>query len=709
MTNTYRPPWIDPRLRELPPRPWRKIHLDYHNSEHMPRLGQRFDPDAFGATLQAGHVDSIVVFAKDMHGYFYYPTERGPIHGGLGFDMLAGQVKACRERNIKVYAYYCVTWDNYLAERRPEWLVWKRDRTTYLPAFDQPPGWTALCLTNEDFIQQVLFHSREILEGYELDGIWYDMPLPIGGECFCRNCLKALRDAGADPFDRTAQRRHKQQVLADFMRRAHELAHQLRPGCQVDQNNQTRLGLRERAPHMDNIDIEALPTAFWGYLYYPTNVRYARTFGRSVCGMSGRFHRSWADFGGLKHPNQLRTELRGIVAHAAQADLGDQLPPDGRLDPAVYHTIGQAYAEIEQLEPWLERAVPVVEAAIVVRGLPLEDLATTNAANHGPTGLGTAVYGLTKLLMECQIQFDIVEVTDDLPPAEVDALLGRYRLLALPDTLEVTEGLARQLRAYLANGGALIGAHTALRVAGTDTIWAEELGVAYRGESPFAPSYLKLVNHEEQSTQDGAGLWEGLPDYEYALYNGAAQWLPSQGAVVVARLGVPLFQRGGQHYTSHAQTPFDRLTDYAAAVSGGRVVGMAFPVATSYYQHGYWIYREVFRRLLRQVLPEPLVATNAPISAEVTLTHQTAGVGHSERWMVHIVNFSPNRRSPEHCEYLEDPIPLHDITVRLRLEGPFARAYVAGDDTPLVLTHAGDTWQVVVPKAVHGAIVVFER
>jgi hypothetical protein len=64
-----------------------------------------------------------------MHSYFYYPTNYEPIHPGLDFDLLGQQVAACRARGIKVYAYYCSTWDNYLAERHPEWLVWKRDRS----------------------------------------------------------------------------------------------------------------------------------------------------------------------------------------------------------------------------------------------------------------------------------------------------------------------------------------------------------------------------------------------------------------------------------------------------------------------------------------------------------------------------------------------------------------------------------------------------
>lgn len=90
----------------------------------------RLTPDEFGDRLLAGHVDSVVVFAKDMHGYFHYPSQYGPVHLALTFDLLGAQVEACRKRNIKVYGYHCTTWDNCLAEQHPEWLVWKRDRTT---------------------------------------------------------------------------------------------------------------------------------------------------------------------------------------------------------------------------------------------------------------------------------------------------------------------------------------------------------------------------------------------------------------------------------------------------------------------------------------------------------------------------------------------------------------------------------------------------
>src|SRR5215469_8679297 len=88
-------------------RPWRKVHLDFHNSHHIKTIGEEFDPEEFVRTLRLAHVDSIVIFAKDMHGYCYYPSKIGPVHPGLRRDLLGEQVAACRDNGIETYAYYC--------------------------------------------------------------------------------------------------------------------------------------------------------------------------------------------------------------------------------------------------------------------------------------------------------------------------------------------------------------------------------------------------------------------------------------------------------------------------------------------------------------------------------------------------------------------------------------------------------------------------
>lgn len=693
MNERTRPAYINRPLAAASPKPWRKVHLDFHNSQYIPVIGNAFDADEFGNTLIGAHVDGIVVFAKDMHGYFYYPSEYGPVHHGLSFDLLGSQVTACRVRDIKVYAYYCVTWDNHLAEEHPEWLALKRDRTTYLPKFDETPHWTALCLTNQDFVQLVLDHSREILERYELDGIWYDMPLPVAGECFCRNCLAQIRAQGNDPFDIGVQRRHKQVLLLDFMRRAHEQAQSIRPGCQVDQNNQTRLGLSERVAYMGSIDIEALPTGGWGYYYYPAHVRYARNFGTTVYGMTGRFHRSWADFGGLKLPGQLETELAWIIAQGALCDIGDQVPPNGRLDPAVYETIGKAYERIEKLEPYLQAAAPVTEAAIVVGGLPLEELVSRGQWSTGHNRYPESVYGLTKLLSEAHIQFDIVES---------DCELERYRLLILPENLNVDNELAERLEAYLQDGGAVFASSESVLRATTGQPWPSSLPMESVGDSPYEPAYITWAN------APAGKIWDGLPNYEFALYEGALQIQASDPATVFAKLGEPLFQRGPDHFTSHHQTPFDHESKFAAVLMKGSLAVTAFPIGHSYFTSGYWIYREIFNRLTAAILPDRLLTTNAPTSSDVTVTWQDANEDRPARWLVHIVNFGPTRRSPHHLEYYEDLVPLHDIRVNLTTGEQIGKVYQASDQTPLAMRQTSDQCEVVVPRVDRSEVLVFE-
>lgn len=696
-----RPPWIDRRLQTLPLRPWRKVHLDFHNTAYVEEVGEGFNSQEFLDTLRVGHVDAIVVFAKDMHGYCYYPTSRGAVHPGLQRDLLGEQVAACRAAGITVYGYYCVTWDNLRAEQHPEWLVFRRDRSTYLPRFDETPGWTALCLSHRDFVQVVLDDSREILERYELDGIWYDMPLPIGGECFCRSCLDAIAASGGDPLDTAAQRAHKQQLLTGFLHAAKALAEEVRPGCQVDQNNQTRLGLGERARYLDNIEIEALPTGGWGYQYFPVDVRYSRNFGRSFYGITGRFQRAWADFGGLAHPRQLQVEIAGIIAQGAHCSIGDQAPPSGRLDPAVYQTIGEAYERVERIEDLLEGAAPVVEAAVVVDGLVLTDPGAAGsgsaAAADGSVTVAESVGGLAELLIDHRIQFDVVE-----PDVDLD----RYRLLVIPDTLAVDCQLGERLCRYVRDGGGLVVSGSAATVDGGSETWLRDLGLKIRGRSPFEPAYLVPAPDLENR----------LPAFEYALYEGSWEWAvdANHGTEVWAWLGEPAFQRSPTHYTSHAQSPFHHRTDLAAVVRSGRLGATSFGLGTSYYRSGYWAYRRIFGALVDVALPERLVRSDAPRNAEISLTQQVCG-GRT-RWLVHIVNTSTDRCWGPRPARLEDTIPLHDLGVAVDLPRPIHRAWLAGTGETIPLRPARPDWaasaqsvEIEVPEVDTGAVVVLEE
>ena len=174
--------------------------------------------------------------------------------------------------------------------------------------------------------------------------------------------------------------------------------------------------------------------------------------------------------------------------------------------------------------------------------------------------------------------------------------------------------MASRLQAFIAGGGAVIAAHTSAVLAGTEKSWLEPYGLHYAGMSPFTPAYMvPKVNF----TGD-------IPPYPYALYEGASQWRAESPAEVLAVLGEPLFQRSPEHYMSHQQTPFDHTTSYAAVARSGKVALVAFPLGQGYYNQGFWVYRQAFQKALGEVLPAPLIQTDAHLTTELSLTHQAA-------------------------------------------------------------------------------------
>jgi hypothetical protein len=683
--------WFSESLLSRAPIPVRKIHLDFHNSRHIGSVGHGFNSERFINTLRSAHADAIVVFAKDMHGYFYYPSSFGPVHPGLqGRDLLGEQVAACREAGIKVFAYYCTTWDNHLAELHPEWLSLKRDRTSYLPKFDEPPGWTALCMSNRGFVDLMLAHTREILERYDVDGLWFDMPLTNHDqECFCRNCVASLRGAGVDIFDRRAQGSRTQELLLDWMRASSELAAEIRPGIIVDQNQQTRLGLAERAEFLSNVDIEALPTAHWGYPYYPLMARYVRSLEIPFTGLTGRFQTEWADFGGLKSKNQLCLEMASIVALGGGVSVGDQAPPSADLDRGVYDTIGAGYRYLADVEQYLSGAVPLTEAALLVDGPVVTDFARLESQVDPDVREGAL--GMARLLIEHRIQFDVVEIGT----VELD----RYGVLFLPDGLPLSDDTVAAVEGFLERGGRVVHAATP-NTSLSSMPWLRSLEIDEVAPSPFAPTYAILTPNADSQHAD----------FEFALYDGAARWHRSNepDATVIATLGEPEFQRSAEHYTSHGQSPVHSYTDFVAVAANSEVAAFAFPVGTSYQRHGYWIYSELFGQVLRRVLNSRLVESDAPPSLELSLTYRPSRLGRPARLIVHAVNFTAASRRGDHLEYFDHVAPIHEARIRLRLGVPCRGVHAARSGQQLSFSAQSGFVEFTVPVVEQSELIVVE-
>jgi hypothetical protein len=647
--------------------PYRQVHLDFHTSPEILDVGRDFDPAAFARTLQAAHVNSVTVFAKCHHGHLYYDTQRPERHPGLpaNVNLLEGMVAALHDAGIRAPIYISVQCDEYAANTHPEWVARNPDSSQVKWAegvFDA--GWQIMDMSSpyQDYVAE---QTAEVLAKFKpVDGIFFDMCWDQPSTT--RWAIDGMRKAKLNPELESDRARYAHQVALAYMRRLHDMVQASSPGATVYFNSRPLFNLEEERPFQEQVEIEALATGGWGYMYFPVTVRYARLFDRPYLGMTARFHKSWADFGGYKPYAALEFETSQMMAHGARSSIGDQMHPRGVLDPAAYELIGKVYGRIAEREAWLEGAVPQAQVGL---------FKTPYAVTRVVQSLTKSDEGATRMLAQLRQQFNVVRRESDF---------SQFELLVLPDTIPVDEALSEKLRAYLAQGGKLLlsGAsgldESAMRA-------RLPLGIQPQGWSPYTTTYFRLA---------------GEPS-EHVMYERGLRALPAAGSEVIAQVVEPYFERAWNHFSSHKQTPPDRVSPYAAAVIKGSIGYISYPIFNAYALHGNLPYRRLVQTLLERLLPEPLVRLDGPSGVEVVVNRQ------GERSVVHLL-FYPSERRAEGLDIIEDIIPLVNLKLSVKLSQAPGKVYLAPQGTPLPFEYSGGYVHLTVPELNGHAMIVLE-
>jgi hypothetical protein len=661
---------------------YRQIHLDFHNGPWIDDIGVDFDARDFARRMKRAHVDSVTVFAKCHHGHLYYDTKRPERHPGLArrTNLLEQQVEALHREGIRAPIYISVMCDEYAAEQHPEWVAVEPDgrRVGRGPLEGRNSSWQILDMSSpyQDFLAE---QTREVLGKFKpVDGIFFDMcwDQPSVSQWAKREMLSW----GLDPEKEEDRYRHAHRVALDYMKRFYEMVKKSSKGATVFFNGRGHGNLAEEMPFQTQHEIESLPTGGWGYMYFPKNVRLARTLPRPYMGMTARFHKSWADFGGLKPYAALEYETAQMIANGARCSIGDQLHPRGTLDRAAYAIIGRAYARVEAAEPWLRDARVMTQIAVLQ---PPERKVGQGA--RPPVGAGE---GAVRMLTHLKHQFDLVSTIDDA---------GRYELLILPDAVELDDAMVRQVRAYLKGGGKILASGTSGLSADGTQILLPELRVKPHGFSPFQTTYIRF----------GKELDTDVPPTDHVMYERGVRVTSSGGAATLAKVVEPYFNRSWRHFSSHFQTPPEKVSKFAAAVASENVGYIAYPIFTAFAQHGNIPYRLLVRNLLDRLLPEPLLRVDAPSSTETSVTRQGGRGKQGARTIVHLLHYPPERRTDK-LDLIEDVVPLFDVPMSLKLDRAPKKVYSAPDEAPIPFEYLAGRVNLRVPEIRGHAMAVFE-
>jgi hypothetical protein len=565
----------------------RQIHLDFHTSPYIPGVASEFDPKEFVATLKRAHVNSVTIFAKCHHGYTYYPSRNGTVHPELkpGRDLLGEQITALHAAGIRCPIYLTVGWDALASQTYPEWRAMYKDGRFGDWQGSQPGQWKFINWLHPDFQQRLEDLTREILSRYgsEVDGFFYDICFFPKGACWSPASRKFRERHGLWDDSPAGFQHFLSKAQETFAQRYWSLITGLRPDATVffnagsDSFLDASLGVRARFPYMSHVEIESLPSGFWGYYHFPRLARSTRHWGKPWLGITGRFQTLWGDFGGIKPQAALEYECFRPQAMGGANSIGDQLPPRGRLDPAAYDLIGAVYEQVAYAEPFYVASEPLVQVGIVTSGAPDQPGDETAKSDEG------AIQMCEEAHYECALMDD----QSDLEGLD---------LVILGDGSTLTPAMVEKLRQYYTEEGKLLISHRG----GCDAsgAWALDfLPLAIEGALEEFPAYWRT---------DAAFSVE-LARTDRVFYEQGLRIRAGDGCQVWIERVLPYFRRDDVRYCSHLQTPpRPESSGQPVLVASERFIYFADPIFREYRQAGNIAARDAWKRaMLHLVGPAP--------------------------------------------------------------------------------------------------------
>ena len=627
--------------------PSRQVHLDFHTSPDIPDVGKDFDKQQFQAALREGNLNSITIFAKCHHGLCYYPTKVGTQHPTMepGFDLTGAMLEAAHEIGVHAPIYITAGWSALDAQQHPEWRM--RDATgnailgnidvNAKPDDPRPNcSWEMLCMSGE-YAEHIYELTREITDRYSvIDGLFYDI-IYIDDVCYCPNCLKGMKEAGLNPLSLEDARAYYRLSHLRFMDECTRILHEKHPDATIFFNSGgAEIYRPEYHAGQTHYEMEDLPTAWGGYDKLPPRASFMSRYGKEYLGMTGKFHTTWGEFGGYKNPDALRYEVLTMAMYGAKCSIGDQMPPNGRMDMETYRCIGHAYRALQAIEPWCYPAQSTATLGVYLCGDTMSD------------------EGLHRALLEAHIDFEVVHPGDSL---------SAFKALVLPDSVQLSHDEAERVNDFIRGGGSVLFSGTSALADGTFLL---DAGVRYLSPAAFKQDYLCVCDSLKLS----------FGNAPFLCYESAVRTAVTDGCVH-AQIFEPWFDRTYAHYCSHANTPYrPEPAAHPAVVQKGRVVYLAHEICKLYRKYGAQLFRDALLKALGLVY-EPTYRVNLPSAGRTRLTYQPK----QKRYVFHASYASPIQRGP--YSILEDLPVLHDVSVEVPMSESVASVSTVPDGTPL--------------------------
>ena len=402
------------------------------------------------------HTD-ILFWAVQIGGYSVYPSKYAPLAPRLDYDLLDRVRRVTRQRGMRLIAYWIATAPGAALqlELHPDWQ--QRDPR------GEPTG--CMCYVSP-YGRFVLGQTAEVLERYDVDGIYYDQ-MPVG--CFCPWCaarfktrfgrdLLGLKDVchapkaaggphleaetygGAVESEGRLLGRFVQENTDWWIRSVRGLVDHLRPTVAYQQGKLWGDDLKHYADCVDAV----LPEILWWTVGYDID---RLALSREVCRVYSGRKVVW-DEGKYDDTNLDRRCLEEV-----KLLLANGLTCEGQPFLREMRAADLAPRRLTEFQDYVARVRQLVDrrnaGERVVSGTLLHSL---DAERGSPHSMGDSVSGAYRVLRENQVLVDVVsqdEVGRELAPKRTFLVVPEYGRMEPA----VEEGLVEYVRA---GGNALV-------------------------------------------------------------------------------------------------------------------------------------------------------------------------------------------------------------------------------------------------------------
>ena len=514
---------------------------------------------------------------------------------------------------------------------------------------------------------------EEVCKNYDADGIFLD----IAGvqPCYCQNCIAEREELGLNPYDENDVLKHAETVYKRYAEKTREAVDKYKPNLPLFHNGgHIRQGRRDLVNYNTHLELESLPTGGWGYDHFPFSARYCQGLGVDYLGMTGKFHGSWGEFGGFKHPNALRFEVALAAANGAKCSVGDQLSPSGEMDMVTYDLIGSAYSELEEKEEWLDNVESVADIAIISPEAYVGDLSTGQMTKVDDSGSGVC-----RVMLEGKYLFDVIDFESDL---------SKYKVIILPDVIRADIDFAKRLREFCDCGGKVLATGKSALYENSNE-FCLNLGAERIKENPYKPDYFRPL----EKIKD-------MGDTGYIMH-GNGEKIRCIGNELGIREN-PYFNRTRAHFCSHQHTPNSCEYGGAGMTEGKDGIYIAWNIFADYAQSGELHLKQMAIFALDRLLySAKTLKTNLPAQGIVTLMKQ------SDRLICHLLYASPVKRG-NGIEVIEDIVPIYNVELAIKTDKKINKVYLAPQKEDIDFTYENGYISVKLDKIECHQMVVFE-